>query len=87
MLDEDISDESVDNVTTHKGQNSNKAFRHAETLFIQGRPLVPNRPAIGGQGLFTLHQPIAGLLGIRFLPWTNKVSTRRKVRSHFQQRG
>jgi len=25
----------------------NEAFRHVETLFVQGRNLVPNRPAIG----------------------------------------
>ena len=30
------------------------------------------------QGLFTFSKPIAGVLGTRFLPWTNKVSTSRK---------
>ena len=27
-----------------------KAFRHVETLFVQGRNLVPYRPAIGYTG-------------------------------------
>jgi len=58
---------------------NNKAFRHVETLFVQGRNLVPSRPFIGSRGLFTFRQPIAGLLGTRFLPWTNKVSTCRKA--------
>ena len=55
------------------------AFRHVETLFGQGRNLVPNRPAIGWQKINNFHQPIAGMLGTRFLPWTNKVSTCRKA--------
>ena len=57
----------------------NKAFQLVETLFIQGRNLVPTRPAIGWRGLFTFHRPIAVLLGTRFLPWTNKVSACRKA--------
>ena len=54
---------------------TNKAFQHVETLFVQGRNLVPSRPAISGQDLFTFRPPIADLLGARFLLWTNKVST------------
>ena len=41
--------------------------------------LVPSRPAIGQRGLFTFRQPIASLLGTRFLPWTN---TTRKALLH-----
>ena len=58
---------------------NNMAFRHVETLFVQGRNLVPSRPAIGWRDLFTLRQPIAGVLGTSFQPWINKVSTRRKA--------
>ena len=58
---------------------SNKALLHVETLFVQGRNLLPSMPAIGWRGLFTSRQPIAGLLGTRFLPWTNKVFTCRKA--------
>ena len=54
------------------------AFRHFQTLLIQSRNLVPSRHAISWRGLFTFHQPIAGLLGTKFLPWMNKVSTCRK---------
>ena len=56
-----------------------KAFRHVETLSVQGRNLVPTRLAIGWRGLFTFCQPIASLLGTRFLPWMSKVSTCRKA--------
>ena len=56
------------------------AFQQVETLFVHGRNLVPNRLVIGQQGLFTFHQPIPGLLGTKFLPWTNKVSTCREPR-------
>ena len=35
-----------------------KAFRRVETLFVQGRNLVPSRPAIGWRRLFTFHQPL-----------------------------
>jgi len=55
-----------------------KAFQQVETLFIQGKNLVPSRLVIGKHDLFTFRQPIAGLLGTRFLPWTNKCG-RRKV--------
>ena len=34
---------------------------------------------IDSQGLFTFRQPIASLLGTRFLPWMKKVSTCRKT--------
>ena len=54
------------------------AFRHVET-FVQGRNLVPSRLVMGYQGLFTFRQPIAGLIGARFLAWTNEVSTCRKA--------
>ena len=56
-----------------------KAFRHVETLFVQGRKLVLSRPAIGWPKVNKPRQPIAGLLGTSFLPWTNKVSTCRKA--------
>ena len=52
-----------------------KAFRHIETLFVQGRNLVPSMSAISCRGLFTFRQPLASMLCTRFLPWTNKVST------------
>ena len=48
-----------------------------ETLFVQGRNIVPSKLVIGEQGLFNFRQPI--LLGTRFLPWTNKVSMCRKA--------
>ena len=53
--------------------------QYIETLFVQGRNLVPSRTAIGWRGLFTFRQPLTVLLGTRFLPWTNKVSTCRKA--------
>ena len=48
-----------------------KAFPYVETLFVQGRNLVPSRPAIGWRKVNKSHPPTAGLLGTRFLPWTN----------------
>ena len=57
----------------------NEVFRHVGTLIVQGRNLVPSRLVIVWQGLFTFRQLITGLLGTRFLPWTNKVSTRQKA--------
>ena len=56
-----------------------KAFRHVETLLVRGRNLVASRPTIGWRGLFTFHQLIACLLGTKFLPGTNKVSTCRNA--------
>ena len=66
----------------NRKRSNYKAFKHVEILFVQGRNLVPIRPAIGWWGLFTFHQPIPGLLGTRFLPLTNKVSTCRKAIMH-----
>jgi len=69
-------------VYTYLFRNKNyhyEAFRHVETVFVQGKNLVPSRPAIGWQVLFTYRQPIEGLLGTRFPPWTKKVSTYRKA--------
>ena len=51
-------------LTVANATRAHKAFWRVETLFIQGRNLVPSRPAIGWWGLFTFRQPIAGLLGI-----------------------
>ena len=56
-----------------------KAFRRVETLFVKGRNLLPSRPLIGWRKVNNFRQPIAGLLGTRFLPWLNKVSTCRKA--------
>ena len=39
-----------------------KAFRQVETLFVQGRNLVPSKPAIGWRALFTFRQPIVEIL-------------------------
>ena len=58
---------------------SYKAFRHVETLFVQGIKLVPRRLAIDWRKVNNFCQPIAGLLGTRFIPWTNKVCTCRKA--------
>ena len=38
-----------------------KAFRRVETLFIQGRNLYLAGLLLVKQGLFTFHQPMAGL--------------------------
>ena len=60
-------------------QAPHKAFVHVETLFVQGRKIVPSRPTIGWRKVNKPCQPISGLLGTRFLPWTNKVSTCRNA--------
>ena len=60
-------------------RESNNVFQHVETLFLKGRNLVPSRPAIGWRKVNKPCQPIASLFGTRFLPWTNEVSTCRKV--------
>ena len=55
----------------HFHAHNYKAFRHVETLFVQGRNLERRRLAIGWR-------KVAGLQlvgGTRFLPWTNKVFT------------
>ena len=52
-----------------------KAFRQVETLFVQGRNLVPSRLGISWLKVNKPCQPKTSLLGTRFLPWTNKVST------------
>ena len=36
----------------------NKAFWHVETLFVQGKNLVPSRPASGSRGLFSFRRAI-----------------------------
>ena len=43
-----------------------KAFRHVETLFVQGRNLYLADLLLVIQGLFTFRQPIAGLQGTDF---------------------
>ena len=43
-----------------------KAFRHVETLFVQGRNLYLAGLILVLQGLFTFRQPIAGLQGTDF---------------------
>ena len=70
--------QAIAQAVTHGLLINNKASRHVETLFIQGRNFVPSRPAIGWWKVNKPHQPIADLLGTRFLPRTNKVSTCRK---------
>ena len=56
-----------------------KVFRHVETSFVQGRNLYLAGLLLVIQGLFTFRKPIPGLLGTRFLPWTNEVCTCRKA--------
>jgi len=48
--------------------DSYKAFRHIETLFVQGRNLHLAGLLLVIQGLFTFRQPIAGLQGTDFYP-------------------
>ena len=43
-----------------------KAFRHVETLFVQGRNLYLSSLLLDAQGLFTFRQPIARLQGTDF---------------------
>ena len=52
---------------------------HWSHHFVQGRNLVPSRPDIGCRKVNKPCQLIAGLLGTRFLPRTDKVSTCRKA--------
>ena len=56
-----------------------KAFRHVETLFVQGRNLVPSRPTFGWWKLSKPRQPIVILLGTRFLHCTNNIFTCQKA--------
>ena len=59
-----------------------KAFRHVQTLFVQGRNLVPSRPAIGWWKVNKPCQPITRFVYITAtnsrLAWY-KVSTCRKA--------
>ena len=53
--------------TTRNTTNlSYKAFRHVETSFVQGRNLYLAGLLLVIQDIFTLRQPIAGLLGTGF---------------------
>ena len=60
-------------------QVCHKAFRLVETLFVQGKNLVPSRPGFGWRKINKPCQLITSLLGTRFLSWTNKVYTCRKA--------
>ena len=55
-----------------------KILLFTDNFYINKKGRLIKR-AFGWWGIFTFRQPIAGLLGTRFLPWTNIVSTYRKA--------